>query len=272
MLSGTDPVPDAPEMTRKKDISAIATGFTGDKIHPPACGPDEIHVWLVCFESCPLDIASLRNLLSNDERERADRYIQEDAQRCFIAARGILRRILAGYLGTDPAGLVFTYNEHGRPAIASPAKRLGIVFNLSHSGDMALYAVSGGPPVGVDLERMRPMDFMGIATRFFTPAEAAVLATLPEAERTAAFFECWTRKEAFAKAQGTGLHLDLRQVEVSLGPGVPPHILHIRGDEADTGNWSLHDIDAGRGFKAALAVRSRSARVIRQPATVLFNA
>lgn len=202
-----------------------------------------------------------RNVLSTDEKDRADRYLSEEARNCFIAARGTLRYILARHLSIEPTDIVFTYNSHGRPAVASPAEMSGTVFNLSHSANKALYVISGGAPVGVDLERIRSLDFAGISKRFFAPAEADTLASLPASEQSKAFFECWTRKEAFAKALGTGLYLDLAQVEVSLGPGVQPRVVRIRGSEQDAEKWSLHDIEAGEGFKAALAVKSRHARL-----------
>lgn len=232
--------------------------MTGDMV----CCSDDIHVWLASFDLKGTEPTTFLNVLSADEKERADRYISAEARRRFVAARGTLRCLLARYLSTEPADIVFAYNSHGRPTVASPATKGDVVFNLSHSAEKVLYAISGGPEIGVDLERVRSMDFIGISKRFFSHAEAALLSSLPENGRREAFFECWTRKEAFVKAQGTGLHLDLSQVEVSLGPGVPPQIVRIRGNEADAGLWSLYDIDAGEGFKAALAVKSRRARLI----------
>jgi len=235
-------------------------------------GSDEVHVWRVSFDLSSPETVATRDVLSADERQRADRYISEEARRRFITARSTLRRILAHYLSADPADIVFAYNRYGRPVVDSPAEKRGVVFNLSHSAERALYAISGGTPVGVDVERMRPLDFTGISKRFFAPSEAATLASLPESDKIDAFYECWTRKEAFVKAQGTGLHLDLNQVVVTLGPGTPPQVVRIRRSEDDVGLWSLHDIDAGEGFKAALAVRSQNVKVIQRdyPADALF--
>lgn len=228
-------------------------------------GSDEtVHVWRVSFDLSNPESMAARDVLSADERQRADRYVSEEARRRFVTARSTLRHILARYLSTDPEEIVFAYNQYGRPVVDSPAEKRGVVFNLSHSAERALYAISGGAPVGVDVERMRPLDFTGISKRFFAPSEAAILAALPEPDKSDAFFECWTRKEALVKAQGTGLHLDLNQVVVTLGPDTPPHVVRIRGSEDAAGSWSLYDLDAGEGFKAALAVKSRNAKVIQR--------
>lgn len=250
---------------RKETKSATASrNSAGNEPENRICSPDDIHVWLVSFDFSESKLTSFRKVLSMDERERADRYLSEDARSSFIAARGTLRCILSRYLSTDPADIVFAYNGHGRPSVEFPPETSRTAFNLSHSANKALYAISSGVPVGVDVEKMRSLDFTGISKRFFAPTEAAALASLPATEQINAFFECWTRKEAFAKAMGTGLYLDLAQVEVSLGPGVPPRIVQIRGSEENVDNWSLHNIDAGEGFKAALAVESKHVRLIMQ--------
>ena len=235
-------------------------------------GSDEVHVWRVSFDLSRPETVATYEVLSADERQRADRYISEEARRRFIIDRSTLRRILAHYLLSDPADIVFAYNRYGRPVVDSPVEKRGVVFNLSHSAERALYAISGGTPVGVDVERMRPLDFTGISKRFFAPSEASVLAALPETGKIDAFYECWTRKEAFVKAQGTGLHLDLNQVVVTLGPDTPPQVVRIRESEDGADLWSLHDIDAGEGFKAALAVKSRNIKVIQRdyPADAWF--
>ncbi|MEI6970059.1 MAG: 4'-phosphopantetheinyl transferase superfamily protein [bacterium] len=226
-------------------------------------GPDNIHVWLAALDSSEADLAAFMGILSDDEKERADRYITGEARRRFITGRGILRRLLALYIPADPEEIVFAYNEYGRPVIAGPPDSNTVAFNLSHSAGGALYAISRGATVGVDLERVRTLDFLSISSRFFATSEAAALAALPGSEQMGAFFQCWTRKEACAKAQGTGLYLNLRDIEVSLGPGVPPTVVRLSGSTDAAAGWSLHDIDAGGEFKAALAVKAAKTHITR---------
>ena len=227
---------------------------------PPGAG--EIHVWRASLEQPAGHMAELREFLTPDENERAGRYIWDEAKRHFTAGRGILRALLGRYLAQHPLRVGIEYNEYGRPRLAGGSDRGLLFFNLSHSGGMALYAFARGNPVGVDIERIRELDILGIAKRFFAPAEYANLVSLPESGRNEAFFRCWTRKEAFVKAEGTGLRLDLSRVEVTLGPGAPPRILRVGSSIEDGAEWTLRDLDAGQGFAAAMAVRAPDAKVV----------
>lgn len=248
-------------MSSQQDGDPLPRNSRETGIDIPVLGQDDIHVWLASLDADASEMAAFFGVLSADEKERAGRYISEEARRRFITARGTLRSLLARYIHAAPRDIVFAYNKHGRPLVSLPAGKETVAFNLSHSAEKALYAISGGAPVGVDLERIRPLNVAGISRRFFAAAEANTLASLPAGQQEDAFFECWTRKEAFAKAQGTGLYLDLKQVEVSLGPDAPPRIVRVRGDDDGARHWSLHDIDAGAGFKAALAVKAVHTRL-----------
>jgi len=229
-----------------------------------ALDPDEIHVWIASLELSAQQTASLLKTLSPDEKVRAERYISREAKDRFIAARGVLRNLLARYLARNAAGIQFDYNENGRPVLASSSDNKKIAFNISHSGAKALFAFSAGIPIGIDIEMLRSnLDFVGIAERFFAPGEAADLASLPEADRKEAFFACWTRKEAFVKARGTGILLNLNQIEVSLRPREKPTVIRADGDNADLAAWSLRDLEAGAGFKAAVAVRAANPRLVQ---------
>jgi 4'-phosphopantetheinyl transferase len=201
----------------------------------------------VDIECRALDVDSFRldqlqRLLSQDERERAARFRFEKHARHFIAARGILREILGPYLAVDPALIRFDYNSFGKPSVEG-----GPRFNVSHSGGFGLYAVSGIREVGVDIERINP-DFAHerIPERFFAPGEVAALRALPADAQIEAFFHCWTRKEAYIKAHGSGLSLDLKSFEVTLTPGEPARFL--RGVEG----WSIETIEVPPGYVAAL--------------------
>ncbi len=157
----------------------------------------DIHLWRVSLEE--LDPPSLARVLSDDERRRAAKFRFEQHRQEFVAARAVLRHVLAAYVGNAPASLQFRYGEHGKPALD------GIEFNLSHSGAKALIAVSRSR-IGVDLERVDPnFRWEEIAAVFFSPQEGKMIAAQPAPHRVTAFLRCWTRREAYLKACGSGL-------------------------------------------------------------------
>ena len=214
--------------------------------------PDEIHVWSIPLEHGDDVVARLAELLSPDERDRAARFVFPRDRRRFTVARGAIRQILAGYLSQAPSALAFAYGPRGKPRLAQPA---GLDFNLAHSHELALCAVTSGRPVGVDVEWLRPMpDLLSVARIAFSPAELAALLAQPEADRLATFFRCWTSKEAYIKARGDGLALPLDAFDVSLAADQPPALLANRLDPAEPSRWSLHALAPADGYLGALAV------------------
>ena len=212
---------------------------------------DEIHVWQLCeVEQHSLD--SLKDLLSQDELERAARFrFSKDRDR-FIASRGVLRTLLAAYLGCDPGSLHFQYSEKGKPQLpAAP----DLQFNVAHSGEIIVWAFARKRRVGIDVEEIRT-DFSTpeIAERFFSKSERQALRSLPTTQRHLAFFRCWTRKEAFVKATGDGLSLPLDQFDVTLAPGQPAQLLQTRPDHRDAERWTMHNLDLHPNYAAALVI------------------
>jgi 4'-phosphopantetheinyl transferase len=136
--------------------------------------------------------------------------------------------------------------------------RSGIHFNASHSGSLAVYAVTLGAEVGIDVEELRPMtDRSVIAGRFFSAREAEALAALPLQFTDLAFFKCWTCKEAYIKATGQGLSLPLDCFDVAVAPDEPPRLLRAPGGPPESQGWTLRGLDPGVGYLAALAVQTR---------------
>jgi len=216
---------------------------------------DEVHVWRAALEQPPPRVQSFRRNLAADERARAERFYFERDREHFIVARGVLRAILGGYLNRAPECLSFCYSSHGKPALAGEFEGDAIRFSVSHSGGVALYAVTRGREVGIDLERIRSdLAVKEIAERFFSPREVATLRELPTEAQREAFFRCWTRKEAYIKARGEGLSLPLDQFDVSLAPGEPAAVLGTQHDSSEASRWSLQELTPAPGFVAALAV------------------
>jgi 4'-phosphopantetheinyl transferase len=220
----------------------------------PSLGSNAVHVWRASLDQSPSQVAFFRNSLDDDERSRADRfYFSRDRER-FIVARGVLRALLGRYLGKAPQSLSFSYSTHGKPALASESGADAIRFNLSHSHGTALYAVTRGRELGVDLEFIRrDLEAAQIAERFFSHSEIAALRALPPSLRQYAFFLCWTRKEAYIKARGEGLSMPLDQFDVSLILGEPAALLRTQPDADEALRWSLCNLTLAPGYAAALA-------------------
>lgn len=203
----------------------------------PASG--EVHIWTVGLGASRETVAHLLGTLSLDERERAARRRLEHDRRRFTVAHGVLRGVLAGYLGTRASRIGFVHSASGKPALG-PEWSARLRFSLTHSADLALVAVAAGADVGVDVERVRVhRDWAEIARGYFSAAECHHLASDPNHRRPAAFARCWTRNEARLKARGDCL----------AGP-----LAGVAGDVADAGRWSIHTLRPAPGYIGALAI------------------
>jgi 4'-phosphopantetheinyl transferase len=223
---------------------------------PPqvVCEEGEVHVWLASLEQGPSVVRALSGTLCPDERRRAERFRFAKDREHFTVARGVLRNILGRYLGTPSERIRFSYSEYGKPALPE-GDGGGLRFNVSHSHRLALYALTRGRELGLDIEYLRE-DLAGleIAERFFSSAEVATLRALPPALRTAAFFNCWTRKEAYIKALGEGLSHSLSRFSVSMVPGEPASLLTSEDDPSEVSRWSMTALSTESNYAAALVV------------------
>lgn len=217
---------------------------------PLAAG--RIDAWRVELEQPDEVVAALGRVLSPDETARATRFVFARDRRRFVVTRASLRVLLGRHLDVPARAIRFAYAAHGKPALAPGSTGAPLHFNVSHSQELALIALAPDAPLGVDVEAVREMrDLADIAARYFTAAEAETIASVPPDERTLAFFLCWTRKEAFAKALGDGLTLALDRYRVACRPGDPARILEIDGDPAAAAAWSVCDLRPAPGFVGA---------------------
>ncbi|HEX6184608.1 MAG TPA: 4'-phosphopantetheinyl transferase superfamily protein [Pyrinomonadaceae bacterium] len=225
----------------------------------PVLSGGEVHVWRARLDVDAKTFRELWESLSPDERARAERFHFRVDREHFIAARGGLRDVLGRYTGTAPRHLRFSYDAYGKPSLDGEAGGGRLRFNVSHSKGVALYALAEGRAVGVDVEYVRE-DFasLEIAEHFFARSEVAALRAVADGERAAAFFDCWTRKEAYIKARGEGLSLPLHLFSVSLTPGQPAALLSTEGEPQEAARWSLLELFPGEGFRAALAVEGEA--------------
>lgn len=216
-----------------------------------------MYVWAVRTTAPSSVIARFAATLAPDQIERAQRFRFEPLRHKYVLAAGALRFLIGRYLRIEPAAVTFVYGPRGKPALAGDDPALH--FNMSHSGELAVFAFIAGTAVGIDIEKIRPLDDMlSIASHYFCAAESNTLRSLgPEQSRTA-FFNCWTRKEAYLKATGNGLYTPLDEIEVTMLPHEKVRFVHIDGDTTVAQQWTLHDLQIHPGYAAAVAYRSHA--------------
>ena len=216
----------------------------------------QVDVWRVFLDLPTASVKSIKSYLSADEAQRAVRFHFPADRDRYIVAHGCLRDILARYIHREPHQISFSTGEYGKPALVNNE---GIDFNLAHSGDLALIAVTCGHKVGVDVERIRQdMELESIARRYFSRREVSELLALSPEQRELAFFNCWTRKEAYIKAQGLGLSLPLDSFDVSLTPDGPVIIYETRPDPQVATCWRLEALEVRTQYVAAVAIEANS--------------
>jgi 4'-phosphopantetheinyl transferase len=243
---------------RAKSVAANPYPIAGTW-HPfgsrPALGPAAVHVWRGALDRSEAEMARLERMLAPEELERAYRFRFEQGRRHYIAARGVLRCLLGMYLARPPESLRFTYNAHGKPALLAEARSEPLCFNVSHSHALALFGVTLDREIGVDVEHIDEARACGpVAERFFSPREQTALAALPADRWPAAFFACWSRKEAYIKARGLGLSIPLDSFDVTLSPGQSAALLEAREDPGGAARWSMCALSPGEHYAGALVV------------------
>jgi len=224
----------------------------------PTLKHDTIHVWSASLNLNEVSLSRCRECLSIEERQKAASYLfPRDGDR-YIAARGLLRILLSRYTGVPRTRLMFSINSHGKPQLANAGEEDRLRFNVSHTKNIALFAVALNREVGVDVEFVRDgVAEQTIAERFFSCYEVRTLRSLPQHEQRNAFFRCWTRKEAYIKARGLGISLPLNSFDVSVVPGAPASLVATRPDPSDKTRWSLHGLNPTPGYEAAVATEGR---------------
>lgn len=220
---------------------------------------DNIHVWWASLSVFKQVADALSEVLSQDEHERAARFVFTRDRERFIVARAMLRNTLSHYLDQRPQDINFRYGPHGKPCLSSKSNAVRLEFNLTYSRDLALCAVSYERRVGIDVEYLRPItNLRKFASVAFSRAEQIELASLADEQRVLGFFNCWTRKEAYVKARGDGLLMPLDMFDVSLTPGAPAALLGSRLDPSDIDRWLFYTVTPVEGYIGALVVEKLS--------------
>jgi 4'-phosphopantetheinyl transferase len=241
------------------DISdeSVRERITCDPPEIVRMGNNEVHVWKSCLDVDEETTRRFFGLLSEDEKQKALRFHAARHRRKYIVAHGLLRVIVGGYVEADPRSLTFRMNQYGKPFLCPDQKTIPLFFNLSHSHNLCMIAVCSGQEIGIDVEYMnRDINVREIAKRFFSKNENEKINSLPEGLGRHAFFRCWTRKEAYLKAKGKGLFMDLHRFEVSVLPTEPAVLLGSDESPEDIDRWHLCDLDPYPEYAGALSVGS----------------
>lgn len=192
-------------------------------------------------------------LLDEVESKRAASFKTAALRAVFVAAHASLRRVLAARLGVNAKSLTFDVSEWGKPSLRHP--RCDLEFNISHSANRILIAVSSAGPVGVDVEKILPEPPYEVASIAFSQNERAVLERVPAARRGNVFYDLWTRKEALVKAMGLGLDIELQDIDVSPDMQAGRSRAMLFATQAEAGDWSLLRLPSIAGFSTALSMR-----------------
>jgi 4'-phosphopantetheinyl transferase len=222
---------------------------------PPPLAGDEIHVWCIDLDELGTDVERFQGVLHAAELGRAATYRFAQHRRRFVVARGALRHMLGHYLGLAPANVPLQVTTYGKPYVASHATQPPLQFNLAHAQAIAVLAVTWQRRVGIDVEPVRDLpECLSIAEHFFAAPEVQALQAMPAEWQAQAFFDCWTRKEAFVKALGEGLSYPLHRFVVSLQPHEPAALLHVDDDPQASRHWTMMALQPAAGYTAALVV------------------
>ncbi|WP_157385449.1 4'-phosphopantetheinyl transferase family protein [Rhizobium freirei] len=207
----------------------------------------------------PPDLSTSAALLSLDECIRTIRFVHDRDRQRFIAARTGMRIILGRYLGISPRSIGFDYGDNGKPFVQAYGA-YPIHFNLSHSADLAVLAVSDRYELGIDIEEVRFLK-EDIAKWFFSRREYQALRSLPADRYMDGFYRCWTRKEAFIKAHGAGLSLPLDSFDVTFDRSAESRLERLEGDTGAPANWVVLELETPINFAGAVVASTGGHRV-----------
>jgi 4'-phosphopantetheinyl transferase len=212
-----------------------------------------VQLWRAGLDVPEATFEGWRSLLGEEELRRAAGFRFDQDRRRFIAGRALLRLILGAHLGFVPHRLKFHLGAQGKPALLPGQGPAGFQFNVSHSANVFVCAIAVDRPVGVDIEQMRPITGLArLAAWILSPREHERWSALPEAGRMQAFFNAWTRKEAWLKARGIGLSGSLTELEVAFHSAQRPRILRTPPGEEPPGHWRMAAFEPEPGFTGAL--------------------
>lgn len=215
-------------------------------INPRAPLRGTVHLWTIALNRPASVVSSLADVLDSSERAQASRLWEGPLRSRFIVAHGAARQIIAQYLDIPAPIVQLERAPGGKPRVRGSA----LSFNLTQSGGVAVCAISNGGRLGVDVEQIRSISNAdAMAERMFAPGEVRQYVAMPPADRQAAWFSCWTRKEAFLKATGELHQRALDSFEVDLSPGASNPRVTVQAEKG----WWMRSFSPGQGYVGAVA-------------------
>ncbi|MGB8953584.1 MAG: 4'-phosphopantetheinyl transferase superfamily protein [Candidatus Aminicenantales bacterium] len=216
---------------------------------------DQVHVWAASFQQATDSDKNLKSFLGQDDLCHAERIRYDFKRESFLASHILLRILLSIYLDRDQGEIEIGFNPWGKPVLIEKSGRNALHFSLSRANELAVFAFSRNRQVGIDLEILRPIpEAEDIIEHYFSDYEKEVFKTVQPERLSEVFLRCWTRKEAYIKAKGTGLSMPLDHFDVSVAAGQPAALLKVKDDPAEAARWRLLDLHPAPGCVAALAV------------------
>ncbi|GAB4068252.1 4'-phosphopantetheinyl transferase superfamily protein [Ancylobacter sonchi] len=213
----------------------------------------QITVWIFELDRTAGDLTAFNSWLSGDEAQRCARLLRTQDRDRFTTAHGIMRHILGKMTGERPETLAFVRNAHGKPSLE---RHESLEFNLSHSDGLGVLAVANGFPVGIDVEKIAPVEF-ALAEVALSPSECAELASCGQHESPTHFYRCWTRKEAVIKVLGLGLAQPPDIYDITPEFSREPRLLRLAGRSETSAIWELFHFIPAAGYMGALAAYGR---------------
>jgi 4'-phosphopantetheinyl transferase len=222
--------------------------------------PDEIHVWQSLLDDSDNRLEYYTSILSDDERERSQRFKFLKHRNFYITGRAKLRIFISKYIAIEPCKIKFTYNKYGKPQLdKSPLK-----FNISHSQNKVIYSFNTENDIGVDIEVInKKIEINKLVNRFFSVSEAETINALDPKIAHNYFFRCWTRKEAFIKAHGQGLSLPLDQFQVSILQDRDVAIKNVSWDPESLHSWKLYSFTYNYEEICAVALNATERKKVK---------
>lgn len=214
--------------------------------------PQELHIWRLPLKQEGANL--LWDLLSIDEQQRAQRFVRSQDQDKYVQVRGTLRCLLGQYLQVSGKTLCFDYGDYGKPQLVSSFNSLKLQFNVSHSHELAVIAITQTTAVGIDIEQVNPQaKYIDISQRFFSAAEHEVLLKQPIEQQCRTFFQLWTRKEACVKAMGGSIAQALDQINVAQGLNQTRAAIEV---QEEPHQLFLHNLFPDPNFAGAIATQA----------------
>ena len=220
-----------------------------------------VHIWRCQFQSALVYNRDFTASLSTNEIEKACRYIRAKDRDRYIFAHGVLRSILGFYISCSPAELIFEVNPYGKPFLARKCDSSDIQFNMSHSENMTLLAVTRGARIGIDVEYMRSVpDARQIVDRYFSSDERRFLHSFSPVDFERGFFYCWSSKEAFLKGLGKGLTYPLDKFSITFSKGESEGFLQVYEEPVNADCWKITRLSPAPGYSGALAIEEKGSK------------